>query len=330
MDHTDKPVIMWHELTSDDCDIYVKTFDDGVAGGAWVEVGEGSASGFGISGNLGNSHSGWMDLDGDGFPVVAWTITPPGRNNEIYVKRFDGINWVELGAGSASGGGISDNEGVSFDPHIALDSAGNPFVAWYDETGGNDVYMKKFNGTSWVEVGIGSASGGGITNTDSLLTGDYALAVDEEDNPIVAWADDSSGNIEVYVMKHDGSEWVEVGAGSASGGGISSSAGDSTWPSMVIDSTGMPVVAWRDDSSGCREGYVKRFNGDSWEEIGEGSATGGGVSHSGQASTVCIGSHMNWSTISLGVGGGRICVAWNQWSDVQRTTMQVYVRCVDE
>ena len=48
---------------------------------------------------------------------------------------------------------------------------------------------------------------------------------------------------------------------------------------MVLDGDGRPVVAWEDDTSGNREIYVRRFDGERWVAI-HGSAGGGGVSNS--------------------------------------------------
>ena len=52
-----------------------------------------------------------------------------------------------------------------------------------------------------------------------------SLALDDAGEPVVAWMDRASGFWEIYVKRFDGASWVEVGAGSASGGGISAAAG---------------------------------------------------------------------------------------------------------
>jgi len=55
-----------------------------------------------------------------------------------------------------------------------------------------------------------------------------------------------------------GGTWVELGD-SATGGGVSNDSGNSYWPSLFLDSSGNPVVAWYDNSSGNYEIYVKKW-----------------------------------------------------------------------
>lgn len=56
-------------------------------------------------------------------------------------------------------------------------------------------------GTAWEEVGTGSASGGGISN-NSDYSGLASLAIAPSGIPYVAWADQSGGNIEIYVRHY--------------------------------------------------------------------------------------------------------------------------------
>ena len=189
----------------------------------------------------------------DGNPIVCWSDY--GRGNwEIYVRRWDGSAWVEIGKGSASGGGIGGNAGDSSDPRIAIDGKGRPLICWHDDTAGNDeVYVKTWDGSSWIEVGMDSASGGGISN-DRRSSLHPDVAVGSDGNPVVCW---TSG--EVYVKRWDGSSWIEVGMGSASGGGISDNKEVSGSPVIAIDGCGDPVIAfWNGTSAGDHEIYVKK------------------------------------------------------------------------
>ncbi|MFH1808359.1 MAG: hypothetical protein ABIJ09_06435 [Pseudomonadota bacterium] len=104
-----------------------------------------------------------------------------------------------------------------------------------------------------------------------------SLILDNNDQPLVAWEDSSSGTTQIFVRHYDGERWKELG-GSASGGGVSDSAGQSEAPSLALDSGGRPAVAWHDDTAGQWEIYFKRFNGEAWVEL-DGSASSGGVSH---------------------------------------------------
>lgn len=372
------PVVAWHDDTPgvrEPFEIYVKRYD----GNDWVDVGAGSSDGGGISANTGDSQHTSLALDGEGRPVVAWENESVDEPSNVFIKRYDGNDWVEVGAGSASGGGISDTTGNSQHPTLALDVGGLPVLAWHDRTPGRrQIYLKRYDGSSWVEVGAGSADGGGISDNPDIHSRYPSLALDGEGRPVVAWcADifetwnaeivikryDGSGWVDVwhgsadgggvrpsmvldgegwpvvawdegkswwdpdghywvgphdiYVMRYDGNDWVEVGAGSGSEGGISANTGNSLNPSLALDGEGQPVVAWHDDTSGNYEIYIKRFNGTDWMDVGSGSSTGGGVSNSRAESL----------NVSLATGGGRMCIAWQE---AGKSSQEIVLRCSDE
>jgi len=63
----------------------------------------------------------------------------------LVVKSPASGTWSEVGAGSASGGGISNNDGRSEMPSLALAPDGTPYVAWYDETGGSfEIFVRRY------------------------------------------------------------------------------------------------------------------------------------------------------------------------------------------
>ncbi|HUW09189.1 MAG TPA: PPC domain-containing protein, partial [Anaerolineae bacterium] len=243
----------------------------------WQEVGPGSASGVGISDTIRDSLDASLAVAPDGTPYIAWLDAIYG-DWEIFVRRWNGTSWEEVGAGSASGGGISDNHGGSFNPSLAVAGDGTVYVAWADMSDGDgEIYVLRWDGSSWQEVGAGSASGGGISNN---LNGSWvpSLAIAPDGKPWVAWEDHSHWNPEIFVRRWNGSTWETVGAGSASGGGISNSTGESYDPELVVASDGSAFVAWEDNSDGDKEVYVRRWNGAAWEEAGVNAASWGGLS----------------------------------------------------
>jgi hypothetical protein len=294
----------------------------------WEEVGTGSASGGGVSDNTGWSRDPSIAIAPSGTPYIAWedfgaNSTSSGQepsvgewNFEIYVRRWNGSSWEEVGLGSATGGGISSSSGWSGTPSIAVAPGGTAFVAWCDNSSANDeIYVRRWNGSSWEEVGVGSATGGGISN-NSGGSRFPSLAITSDGTPYVAWYDDSSANDEIYVRRWNGSSWEEVGIGSATGGGISNNNGESGGASVAIAPDNTPYVAWGDESNGNSEIYVRRWNGSSWEEVGIGSATGGGISsNSGDSYDPSI------ATAS----DGTPCVAWTGRSTDD--DLEIYVRC---
>ena len=267
-----------------------------------------SASGGGISHMISWSGDPALAVGSEG-PVVAWSQNTGGEDSEIYVRRWDGAAWVEMG-GSASGGGISHMPGRSGDPALAVGSDG-PVVAWSQETDGDDpeIYVRRWDGADWVEMGAGSASGGGISDNDSGSL-HPSLAVGP-DGPIVAWEDyDDGDDGEIYVRGWDGSAWVEMG-GSASGGGISDNDGWSESTTLAVGPDG-PIVAWHYISDDNVEIYARRWDGSAWVGM-NGSASGGGISDNDIMSL----------DPSLAVGPYGPIIAWHDYSDGDS---EIYVR----
>jgi hypothetical protein len=280
-------------------------------GNGWQSVGPGSASGGGISNNNGDSQNVALAAGPGNTLYVAWSDSSTG-DAEIYLRRWDGAAWSELG-GSASGGGISNNSGDSSWPSVAVGPDGNPWVAWQDETpGAAEIYVRRWTGTAWEPVGASSATGNGISSNkgDSRFVD---LQVAANGNAFAAWTDGSDGNNEVYLRQWNGSAWVAL-AGSASGGGISNSSSRSGRPALAL-SGGLPTVAWAEGSL-IGEIYVRRYNGSAWVELGNGSASGGGISDT-------LGQSL-YATLTY--TGGKPTVAWydlvgSQW-EVYAATLQ--------
>lgn len=287
------PIVCW---ANEDVDfrlqIYVKRWN----GKHWVEPGTGSASGGGISNTVGDSTYPDIAIDRAGNPIICWRDDEgPGLRliGQIYLRRWNGSSWVEMGKASASGGGISKNQSYSSPPSIVLDSGGNPIICWGQMLGEDaQIHVKRWDGSAWVEMeGIPAsiqklkiAGEPGVRALPAVVKA--KVEVEPDGNPIVCWADYSSGNYEIYVKRWDGSAWVEMGKGSASGGGISNNAGASVDPAIAIDQEGKPIICWEDGTSGNDEIYVRGWDGSAWVEIGTGSASGGGISNDGIRSSM--------------------------------------------
>ena len=246
----------------------------------WQEVGTGSATGGGISDNAGYSSKPAVAVAPGGKLYVAWQDDSSG-DHEIYVRRWTGSQWEAVGAGSAEGGGISDNDGQSYDPSLAIAPDGTAFVAWEDDSSGEwQIYVRRWDGSAWKEVGDQSASGVGLSANETSSS-NPSLAIGPYGKLYVAWDDGELGSDwQIYVRRWNGNAWEEVGDHSASGEGISANDHGSTYPSMAVAPDGTPYVAWADDESSDTESeiYVRRWVQGEWEEVGTESATGGGIS----------------------------------------------------
>lgn len=239
-------------------------------------------------------------------------------NNFIYfpiVAEFD--PWLEFGMDSAINGGIS-NTGTVYGAgqSLAIAPDGTPCVTWANQAfGEGEIYIRCWDGSTWAEVGTGSASGGGISNTvtDSLFP-DIAIAPDG--TLYVAWTEDWQN---IYIRHWNGSAWQEVGEGSASSGGISNSViGGAQRVSLAIAPNGMLYAAWDEwsTSTGYPAIYIRVWNGMNWETVGDGSASGGGISNTTETS------RFPFLAISP---NGKLYVAW-QYTNEGGDILSIYVR----
>jgi len=235
--------------------------------------------------------------------------------NEIYAQQWNGLQWQPLGGGIVSDGNGTYNE----KPGVAISDAGEVFVSYtsYMPTvGQREIIVKKYGydfgdsqagppqqtDQTWVELaneGVDTFDGtttGGVSN-DEGNSFDSVITVDLEGKPVVAWVDATwETNTEIYAKRWDGDSWEELGidqsSGSASdldGDGNSGISNDSTismQPDIAVAPNGDVIVTWVNwqywagyqDYSGAGI-YVKVLNPNSsiWEEYALGSADGAGI-----------------------------------------------------
>ncbi len=143
-----------------------------------------------ISNLSGTSRVPSIAVDSVGNINVAWSDDSPG-NHEIYFKRStnNGVFWSSVKK-------ISNSRGDAFDPTIALDSAGNLNVVWFDDTPGNeDIYFSRSidNGATWsTPVNISNNSG---------LSSWPRIAVYSAGRIYVVWEDNTPGNWEIFFTR---------------------------------------------------------------------------------------------------------------------------------
>lgn len=192
--------------------------------------------------------------------------------------------WNEVGAGSATDGGISnDPSGAAGAPDMAVNPAnGDIYVAW--ESGNEEIFVLRWNEATdeWVEVGGGSAAAGGISQTPDTPSTVPAIAVRASDgNVFVVWRE-GEVNDDLYAAQFNGTAWVRLGADN---GRVSNSPEDdllSQFPDIILppNNADLPVVAWQEEVD-LAPGhnlvvatiYVRRWTGLSWAEMGSGSAS---------------------------------------------------------
>lgn len=312
-----RPYLVWADTSSGKGDIFARRWN----GEAWTALSaDGSGSGsIGTTAGQSSAPALAADWSADraGEAWVAWHDLSAGQS-EIYVRKWNNSAWVEVGSGSASGGGISNTGSQSFGAAVALGDDGLPFVGWTEDLSGSDyeIYVRHWNGTSWEQVGGSSASDGGISNNPGD-SDDLALAWSPNGYIYAAWADRSDGDSEIYVKRwKDGlSAWQEVGSGSASGGGISDNDSTSYAPSIAVAADNAVYLAWTDRDASDTEIYLKRYTDSTgWQELGPHSASDGGISNN-------EGSSLD-PDVAVGPDGRPAVV----WSDLSGFNAEIFMR----
>ena len=245
--------------------------------------------GIGIEGrSAGNSPD--IALDTNDAPVIAYSedVTPDEGTlrRQIMVKRWVGPagdrsslgtwkrlddQWYEI-RDSVSDGGIDLTLENSDEPSIAMGGQ-NVYVAWTEQPrlpeNFSRIFMKQFDGLDWIEL-ANSGRGNGVSGLASYNATKPVVRVGTNGFPVVAWKRtlSAASGERVFVARWDGTNWV--GFADSHMNGVPSSGGAGFGfvgtPCLVIDSLGMPVVAWDDVTLQAIQ--VRRWNGTSWVDLG--------------------------------------------------------------
>lgn len=244
----------------------------------WYDIRD-SMSAAGIDMTLENSEEPSIAVNGENI-FVSWTekYRPPEQINHIFLKQYNGSDWVEL-ANSGRGNGVSGLANYDAAKSIVrVDSNGYPVVAWkrtLSDSAGERVFVARWNGTNWVGY-AGSNTNGVPTNGGTYgLVGTPCLAIDSSGMPVVAWDDTTVQAIQV--RRWNGTSWADLG-----NQGLTPFA-DS--PSLAAGPNGTLYVAWMQLYGAnplpylSQQVYASRYSGGSWSAMGS-SETFPGISAS--------------------------------------------------
>lgn len=169
-------------------------------------------------------------------PYVLFIDRAAGLGNppQTSVKKFDGTNWVYVGA-------PLDFFGYALD--LATTSNGTLYFAYISSWPYN-IKVMKFNGVNWTNVGNTNVSFPTLSSID--------LEIAPNNTPYIAYAK----NQKVAVMKFNGTNWTNVG-----NAGISAKM---YTPALIIDTNNVPYVAYGDENNGTN---IMKFNGTNWNNI---------------------------------------------------------------
>jgi hypothetical protein len=233
------------------------------------------------------------------------------QQHYVYVKHFNGSAWVQDGTFLNRDSGRNSATLYSIASSIDMATDGSaPWVAWTEYTTANSildtvpqVYVSKWNGTSWNAVG-------GSLNTDTSHWASDVSITNVSGQFYVAWTERTqSGNNQLFVKTFNGTDWMLVGSGPMN---ANTTTGWALRPSLTGDSNGNVYVGWveQGDMGQRAQVYVSKYNGVSW------SALGGSLN-----ANSTMGSSLG---VSLTVMGGQPVAAWGEVN--YGTERQVFVK----
>ncbi|MNU63579.1 Cellulosome-anchoring protein precursor [compost metagenome] len=179
----------------------------------------------------------------NGIPYVAFDN---GSTGFVTVAKLVDGTWTQLGSNP-----ITTNRSSRI--RMVMDQ-GTPYVIYIDQNNLGKKVIKKFNGSTWDNVG-------------PAFDGNYAQLAVDKGIPYIFYSDyDNSRGGKATVKKLEDGSWVDVGNGGFSEGLISV-------PSIAVDH-GTPYVAYSDQ---VHDGKltVMKYNGDYWEPVGNPGFTAG-------------------------------------------------------
>lgn len=261
--------VAWLGGDASGMNIYGKTWD----GMAWGEIGTGSSTGLGISGQSEQ----WlsppaMTVTPDGMVYLFW-VNFTDQVMSLDVRRWDGQTWSMVGTQPIAPERPTDFI-LSTGPAIAAAADSSVYIAWNgnlqdDRQIPNAMYVLHWTGSDWQEVGSGSATGYGINPPgDWDLIGYPSLAVDPSGNPCVSSANnwiDSMGHEywDPFVTCWNGSSWVSHDAGLPRGAWI-------TDTDLARDASGTLYLATEEYNGQQYQVFLRRWNGTTWEPLAPG------------------------------------------------------------
>ncbi len=209
-----------------------------------------------------------MTLGTDGQPFVAFAAavdpTSPFGISDLYVRRFDGSSWLNVGThlSAVTGPGVFgyDQSNVACSA-IAVDASSNPTVVWQELTDDQQTtyayYVRRYNPTTAAWEAIG-ANGGKLPDTAYNACSMLSLKVDSLGRPVVAYIAKSG----FLIKRFDGTNWVGLGPNDGNLGSLGFQGFN-----VVLAATDNPVLIGNEQNGFA---VVKRFNSVSslWENVG--------------------------------------------------------------
>lgn len=200
-----------------------------------------------------------------------------------------GSDWVQ------DGGSLNVNPGENAKYATISCFNATPYVTWSEFNDiANQVYVKHYNGNSWVQDG-------GSLNMNADQHANFPYISISNGTPYVAWSEVDGVISKIYVKHYNGVSWVQ------DGGSLNMSAAQSAYVCEIAVFNGTPYVSWQESNGTANQIYVKHYNGSAWIQDNGSLNVNTGQSASGPR---------------MDISNGTPYVTWWEFSGV----VQIYVK----
>lgn len=203
-------------------------------------------------------------LSGPASATLRASLSGTGKTAQADIALSPPPGWAQLGdrlnEGYRGSGGYI---GAGTVP-IALDSSGNPWVAFHQVSGQvNNVFVRHWNGSAWQTLGPA------LNNDTAKNAFNPAMALPASGNPVVAFTQTTtsggSDTDNLYVKRWNPGlgKWEALGTSPVGSGVGAGSLG------VVVDNANRPVVTWQEPLTINQFGVkAARFEGNTWKALG--------------------------------------------------------------
>jgi hypothetical protein len=243
------PLLGFSEVSPDGNvdDFLVKRWD----GKAWQVIDKGSLS----ADMSDSSRSRDIGVTRSGTAILAYSrayfVPGVGRTDfNVFAGTWSGNKWSALGGKSLN----LDTNHYAGMIAMQLNAEDQPVIAWAEANKGFDVSVKRWNGKTWQPFG-------NTVNGETGAASNPKIALNAGGNPTVAWIESTMVD-NVLVKTWNGEAWLEVGNNIKIN---PKNNADSC--SIVLDSEGHPIIAWREGLKKSHQVLIKRFDGQAWVSL---------------------------------------------------------------
>ena len=196
-----------------------------------------------------------IGIDSNGNFYFVWQDYRGGSDAKIYAQKYDPTkapDWTEDEVIGTANGQIN--------PTIAVDSTGNLYIAWNDNSNGNqDSYLVKTDNAGndlWGGPKKINTDGGSKdqTNPSLALTEFGGVAT-----TTLVWQDNRSDNWDIYIQKIDQDGTYTWGAEKLVN--TDASGTDQYYPTVITDDNDNAYIIWTDERSGTnKDVYAQKYD----------------------------------------------------------------------